>query len=217
MSGAGHELTASRVRRRAAVAAGGCGLGFLMTYVIAVLTVPGQWLDDEIFGLAQNLAIGPLQAWLPFVARRALPPTVLVVALVAGMIALSSRRWREIIMALAIVVGSVAPVPILRGVLPRPDHGYSYAHNTLPSTHVALVAALVMAIALLLVHRPVWLDRVLVGVVVLAWLGNVVGYAHRPSDVVASVLLVGTVAACVAFVAGPPRGRQPATNSHTAV
>lgn len=200
-------MAESGKRHRAAAAAGSCGIGFVLTYAIAVLTVPGQWLDDEIFGLVQKIAIGPLHEWLPFVARRVLPPMVLLVALVASMIALGSRRWRELIRTLAIVIGSVAPVPVIRALLPRPDHGYSYVHNTLPSTHVALVTALVVAIAVLLEHRPVWLDRVLVGFVALACAGNVVGYAHRPSDVVASVLLVGAVSGVVAAVTMRPPSR----------
>lgn len=45
----------------------------LFVYVIAVLTVPGQWLDDEIFGLVQRLGVGPLAHWLPVASRVLLP------------------------------------------------------------------------------------------------------------------------------------------------
>lgn len=195
--------------RRAVVAVSSCAIGLAMTYVIAVLTLPGQWLDDEVFGLAQRLGVGPLGEWLPFLARRVLPVLLAGAVIGAGAWSLWSARWHECFMALVIVVGSVAPAHLLRRVLPRPEYGYSYPFNTLPSTHVALVAALVVALAVLVVPRPVWFDRVLVGCVVLACIGNVVGHAHRPSDALASLFLVGAVAACVGLVAGPDRPGPP--------
>lgn len=193
------------MRRRAVLSASLCVVGLLMVYVVAVLTLPGQWLDDEVFGLAQRLGVGPLNEWLPFLARRVLPVLLAGAVIGAGAWSLWSAQPRRCLMALVIVVGSVAPTHLLRRVLPRPEHGYAYPFNTLPSTHVALVVALVVAMAVLIAHRPVWLDRVLAGCVVLACVGNVVGHAHRPSDVLASVLLVGAVAACVGFVAAPHR------------
>lgn len=180
--------------------------GLVLVYVVGVLTVPGQWLDEEIFGLAQEVGVGPLGDWLPFVGRTALPWAALAALVVVGTVAVLSRRWSRVVMGAAVVLMSVPTSWLLRQGLPRPDHGYSYVENTLPSTHVTAVTAAVVAIAVLVPLRPVWLDRALLGVVVVACLGNVVGHAHRPSDVLASVLLVGVIAGLVGAVSGP---RQP--------
>lgn len=96
----------------------------------------------------------------------------------------------------------------MRVSLPRPDHGYSYVDNTLPSTHAVIVVAAVAAILMLLpVARPRWVDPLLGVVVLMSCLGNVVGHAHRPSDVVASVLLVLAVASAVTALSGRWVGR----------
>ena len=188
------------MRRQGIVAASACAAGLVMTYVVAVLVPAGQWLDDEVFGAVQSLGVGALHQWLPFLARRVLPALLISASLGAAVVALRSARWSEGGMAVAIVVLSVISARLLRVTLPRPDHTYSYPFNTLPSTHVALVVSLVVAIAVLIVRRPNWLDHLLLGCVVLACVGNVVGYAHRPSDVLASVFLVGAVAAGIGLV-----------------
>ncbi|NYF99046.1 phosphatase PAP2 family protein [Janibacter cremeus] len=170
-----------------------------------MLTVPGQWVDDEIFGLVQEVGIGPLGEWLPFLGRTVLPRAALVALVVIGTVAVLRRRWSRVLMGASVVLMSVPTSWLLRQWLPRPDHGYSYVENTLPSTHVTAVTAAVVAIALLIPLRPAWLDRVLLGLVALACLGSVVGYAHRPSDVLASVLLVGVVAGLVGAISVPRR------------
>ena len=114
-------------------------------------------------------------------------------AVVAGCV---RRHWADVLVAVAVIVVSTPLARWLRLTLFRPDHGYSYVENTLPSTHVAWVTACVVAVLLL------WPGRrspglVLAGALVvwLACIGNVVGYAHRPSDAVASVVLVLVVTA----------------------
>lgn len=168
---------------------------FVIVYGIAVLTVPGQWLDDEALGLVQRIPPDQLRAGLPVAARVALPFGVMIVlALVAGW-GLVHRNTQRVLTALAIPLVSVPLARLLRMILPRPDHGYSYVVNTLPSTHVAIVASAAVVIAMMWpARRPRWLVMSLGVVVLVACLGNVVGHAHRPSDVVASVLLVAAVA-----------------------
>lgn len=167
-------------------------------YGIAVLTEPGQHLDDEIFGWVQRLAVGPLRPGLPFAARRVLPFVMLcALVLVAGW---RLARGSRASVAVALLVPMVS-IPLARGLrlsLPRPDHGYSYVDNTMPSTHATVVVAAVVGIAMLWPEeRPRWLMWFLGAVTLIACLGNVVGHAHRPSDVVASVLLVLVVAGVV--------------------
>ena len=183
-----------------------------LVYCGAVLTVPGQWLDDEVFGWAQDLPPGALGETLPSLARSVLPPVMLMLLGAAVLMGCVRRRWSDVLVAVAVVVTSTPLARWLRLTLPRPDHGYSYAENTLPSTHVALVTACVVAL-LILGPRP-WSLPLLLGAALVVWLaciGNVVGYAHRPSDAVASVLLVVTVAAGVVTVADLLGRRPPDT------
>lgn len=184
----------------------------VLVYCGAVLTVPGQWLDDEVFGCAQRLAPGPARDALPTVARTVLPPVSGAAAVAALVLGVLRRRWPQALAALAVVAISVPLARWLRLSLPRPDHGYSYVENTLPSTHVAWVTSCVVVV-LLLWPRPPSLSLFL-GAALVVWIsciGNVVGYAHRPSDAVASVLLVLAVAAGVATVAGLLGRRAPDT------
>lgn len=185
-------------RRLSAGVAVSTALGLAVLYGVAVLTAPGQWLDDQVFGLVQKVGVGPLGEWLPVVGRTALPRAVVAVLVVIGTVAVLRRSWSRVARAAVVVLVSVPASRGLRLSLPRPDHGYSYLANTLPSTHVTLVAAAAVAILLMWPsQRPRWLATALGVVIGLACVGNVVGYAHRPSDVVASVLLVVTVAASV--------------------
>ncbi|KRE37603.1 hypothetical protein ASG73_08050 [Janibacter sp. Soil728] len=160
--------------------------------------MPGQWLDDQVFGWAQRPPYGPLRDVLPIAARRVLPFVMLVaLGLVAGW---RLVRGERAVMAVALLVPLIS-IPLarwLRVTLPRPDHGYSYVDNTMPSTHAAVVVASAVAIAMMFPsERPAWLGWCLGGVAAVACLGNVVGHAHRPSDVLASVLLVIAVAGVV--------------------
>lgn len=177
----------------------------LLVYVVAVLTVPGQWLDDEIFGLVQRLGVGPLAQWLPIVSRVLLPRLVVGCVILLALVALARRQWAGPAEALILLSGTVVTSRLLREWLPRPDHGYSYVENTLPSTHMTVVAAAAVAIVLLWpTSPPGWLTPVLVGVLVVAAVGNVVGHAHRPSDVLASLLLVAAATSMVRVVTRSP-------------
>ena len=177
------------------------GLGFV--YVGAVLSPQGQWVDDEIFGLAQRVAVGPLRGWLPSVARGTLPLLMGAAALVGVAWAVSRRRWRAVGAGALTVLVSAPASRLLREYLWRPDLGYSYPFNTLPSTHVTVVAALAVAIWMMVGARSRALAGVLIAVTLVAMAGNVVGHAHRPSDVLASVLLVGAVAGFVQHLIAP--------------
>jgi membrane-associated phospholipid phosphatase len=84
----------------------------------------------------------------------------------------------------------------------------TFPQNSLPSTHAVAAAALVAAVLLLWPGRPPWWLPNAAGVVLLlVGIGNVISQAHRPSDVVASFLLVGAVAAAGMSLVGAPRWR----------
>ena len=178
--------------------------GFVIVYALAVLTWPGQWLDDWFFGLAQRQLPSPAEWLLPFLARRLMLVALAVIALVLGGSALRRHAWREL-GAAALTTGlSVGAARVLRAeVLSRPDLGnFAYPQNTLPSTHVAAAAALTAAVLLLWPRRrPWWLSDAATVVVIVACAGNLIGHAHRPSDALASLLLVASVTAfsCAVF------------------
>jgi hypothetical protein len=70
---------------------------------------------------------------------------------------------------------------------------------------VSVACALVVAAVVLWPpRRPWWLVNVACVVVLLAALGNVLGQAHRVSDVIASVLLAGAVSGLSLAVMRPP-------------
>lgn len=176
-----------------------------LVYVVFVLTEPGQRLDAWGFGLAQGLGAGPLERLLPWLARRALPVAGLVVVAVLGLRALLRGRWQYALAGGTVVVVPTAVSPLLQEqVLWRPlfDEAYAYPYNTFPSTHVALVVGTLAAGCLLLPEGVQRVDGTVWTIVALAVLGNVVGHAHRPSDAVGAVLLVGMVSALVRPVVG---------------
>jgi membrane-associated phospholipid phosphatase len=80
--------------------------------------------------------------------------------------------------------------------------------NSLPSTHATAAAALTVAVLLLWpCPRPWWLFNAAGVVLLLVAIGNVVSQAHRPSDVVASFLLVGALAAGALALVGVSEAR----------
>lgn len=176
----------------------------LTLYVLAVLTPPGQALDDLLFGWAQRLGVGSLRHWWPLVVRGWLPGALVILV---GIMAVAALRRRPIdVVASVVVVGISTGVSLgLKSVLVRPAYSIvGYPENTFPSTHVSATAALLVAVWLLAPRRPGWLSRALGGATALVALGNVVGHAHRPSDVLGSLLLVAAVVAAVRAIGGGP-------------
>lgn len=186
-------------------------------YALAVWTPQGRVADQMLLALIARLAGTPgesLTATLAGWLREALP--IVLLGVVAGLtvLAVIERRWRSLLGATLAAAASVVASPVLRDiVLARPQiaDGTGYVHNTFPSTHVTVVAALCL-VALWL--RPAAWDRTatlrLTGAVVgLAALASVATHAHRPSDVVGSVLLVIALGSAAAWL-GAASDRRPA-------
>ncbi|GAA4886671.1 hypothetical protein GCM10025788_29400 [Serinicoccus chungangensis] len=162
------------------------GLGFVSVYVVAVLSTRGQSLDTGLMEAATVTGDRHdlLSSLLPD------PYLLLGVALGLGALALL-RDLRTGLAVLVAVPLLVASTQVLKDVLPRPHLADPWAMaNSLPSGHTG--AALALALALVLVSprrlRPL---AAVVGTGVSAWMGALVvmlGY-HRPSDVLASMLL----------------------------
>lgn len=181
----------------------GCAVLFVAVYVVAVRTRPGQALDVTAFHVLYSLAPSdtvPLLAWF---ARG------VVIVVLAGLVtllaiaAVGRGAWRAVVASVVIVGVTVVATTFLRDeVLSRPRFSEeAFPQNSMPSTHVSVACALVVAAVILWPRRrPWWLVNAACVVVLLASLGNVVGQAHRFSDVVASVLLVGAVSGVVLAV-----------------
>jgi len=180
---------------------------FVALWAASHLTVAGQQADAGAFR-----TLAPLHDVGRDVAgalRRGLPVACALVATVLGVVALVRRAWRDLIAAVLVAVGTAGAAIGLREVLVRPDlGGYGYAHQTFPSGHVAVVGGLCVAIWLL---WPWPSSRAVAGwaglaVTAVAALASVVTYAHRPSDVVGSLLVATAAAVAVAWALDVPSG-----------
>jgi len=187
--------------RRAAVLAA-C---FVALYAAAVATPWGQKTDADLFGLLTSAAlISPPVADL---LRGGLVVAAALVAVAVGVIAVARHRWPQVLSLATVTLLSTTLSVVLRDVaLVRPfyDASYAYAHNTYPSTHVTVTAALATAIVVLWPYRSahgrVVVREVVLSTVVVACLVNVISFAHRPADVLGSLLLVGVVTSVAGIV-----------------
>lgn len=120
-------------------------------------------------------------------------------------LALSRRRIAHALGAVAIVGGSNVTTQLLkREVLERPDLGVGYVlQNSLPSGHTTVVLSLVVAALLVAPHRT-RIAIATVGALVTTVTGasTVVAEWHRPSDVLAAMLVVPIWVALVVLVLG---------------
>lgn len=191
---------------------------FLALDLWAVRTEDGQSADIDLLVTLQSLnpALGPAAT----VLRPGLVVGGALACVALGVLALARRRWRSLCAAVLVVALSVGGTWALKElVLERPYLGdYGYTVNTFPSGHVSATLALVAAAALLSPawRTPAsrWLFRLaLLAVAVAACVSSLLEHVHRPSDVVGSVLLVGSVTALVVAAVRPPPAPRPRTRA----
>ncbi|MDV3296756.1 MAG: phosphatase PAP2 family protein [Brachybacterium paraconglomeratum] len=182
----------------------------VLAYAVLVHTRPGQLLDAEVWSAILDSTPTPIAEALAALARPLIFYVLVPLVATLVLLALARGRWAA---AMAATLVAATPTPaalyLRENVLTRPDLGVrGYDHNTFPSTHAA--AAFGLLVALILVW-PGPVDRRDAGrvafVAALVLLGNVTSYAHRPADVLGSLLLVGAVA----FLAVAALGFRPAT------
>ncbi|MBW3088280.1 phosphatase PAP2 family protein [Bifidobacterium sp. 82T24] len=157
-----------------------------LAYAGFASSLPG-WLSATAGLLAQSMSLGGLHIAFSAVID-------VIIGIVAAVIVVSRKRWRLLVQLLVLAVVAFAAAELLKGMLPRPLLNMSQLNvgNTAPSGHTAMaaVAAVALACAVPRVLRALFailgaLYTVLVGCSVV-----VIG-AHRPSDVIMAVLLVG--------------------------
>jgi membrane-associated phospholipid phosphatase len=188
-------------------------LGLLVAAFVALwaashLTTAGQAADAGAFRTLapwHDATVG-----LAGALRRSLPVAGAVVAALLGVLAVVRRAWRDLAGAVLVAAATVGVSLGLRELLVRPDlGGFGYAHQTFPSGHVAVVGGLCVAAWLL---WPWPSSRAVAGwgvlaVTAVAALASVVTYAHRPSDVVGSLLVAAASAVAVSWALDVPAGR----------
>lgn len=190
--------------------------GVWATWRVFVVSRPGQLVDHAAFQGA-----GMHQTGLWQIAERVLSvvsvPFLVLVLVTTMLIAVLRRRWGLAVQVAVLLAGANLTTQVLKNVvLGRPDHGIGHMHaNTLPSGHTTVAAS--VAAALLFVVPPrvrAWAG--LGGVLYTGATGvsTLIGRWHRPSDVVAAVLVVLAWTGLVALLA-TPGGRRAAEREAT--
>jgi membrane-associated phospholipid phosphatase len=151
----------------------------------------GQALDQAAF---DGATYGRGKLWV--VAEPVLDVvsiSFVVIGLVVAMgIALVRRRWNLAAQVVVLVAGANLTTQLLKKVvLDRPDLGYDAWGNSLPSGHTTVAASVSVAVVLAVPRRV----RPLVALCGAAYtvatgISTLVGQWHRPSDVIAAMLVV---------------------------
>ena len=184
-------------------------VGVVAVYVLAVVDPAGRALDEAVLSWAAALG-SPVQSEV--LAGLGLVGTTSVLVAVAGLagVALVRGRPARAAVVVAVVLAAQAVTQTLKAVLPRAGTD----GNSLPSGHVTVVASLVVAAVLVLPRalRPV-VAVAGVGLVAVTGVLTMLADWHRPSDVLAAVLVVVAVtgvALAVEAVVSPAPPRRPA-------
>ena len=182
-------------------------IGVLVTTWLALYTSRGQLYDQTAMrvldGNSGNAAVEQLVQMLQ---RVSIGSAAIALAIMAG-VAVLRGRFRLALSAAALVVGANVTTQLLKHyVLDRPDLGQG-SINSLPSGHTTVVFSLVLAAVLVSPRALRWLV-VLIGSAVggLTGMATVIAGWHRPSDVIAALLVTLAWAALVSgLLAGAPR------------
>ncbi|MFC5928372.1 phosphatase PAP2 family protein [Cryobacterium melibiosiphilum] len=165
---------------------------FAALYVVFVRTITGQVADQLSYDGAEN----GWRSVTPFTRRLldAVPMVSVVIGLVlTGIITLVRRNWATLIVALAAAGAATVSAQILKYViLDRPDLDViGYAGNSFPSGHTTVAAASALVVFLVASPRtrPI-IAAAGTSFAIAAGVATLANQWHRPSDVVAALLVV---------------------------
>ena len=186
-------------------------VGVWLTWRVFVQTYTGQRVDQVVF---EGARYGRGRLWQ--IAEPVLDvvsvPYVALVLLAAVLIATLRRRWELAVQVAVLMGGANLTTQVLKHWLfDRPDLGIGTSPgNTLPSGHTT-VAASVSAALVFVVPPRVRPWAALFGAVYTSATGisTLIGRWHRPSDVVAAILVVlawSALACALTAVSRPRRG-----------
>ncbi|MBW9207716.1 phosphatase PAP2 family protein [Mumia sp. zg.B53] len=171
----------------------------------------GQRVDqaamDAVY--ARRDALDQLLSVLGYLSIGTMATAIVVLVSMAAL----RQRFAAAVGAVAVVAAANITTQVLkRVVLDRPDHGYGWHVNSLPSGHTTAAVSLVVAALLV---APLALRGLVVlvgtGAIVLTGVSTVVAGWHRPSDVLAALAVGLFWGAAVVLVlalrrAGPSSG-----------
>lgn len=175
-------------------------LGFVGVYWLGVRTADGQRYDDLVWQSLQESGAPSVLDSSANPLSFAYSPLVIGVsaafALAALIVAAVRRRWWLIGQLVVFGAAAIASAEGLKKFLPRErlDPMLANPANTLPSGHTVLAAAAGVALLFALPRVVRWVGA-LVGALFAVGVGVavVVGQWHRPSDVVAALMLVAAL------------------------
>jgi len=165
---------------------------FVAVYLVFVRSYIGQVIDERAFAGADAWKGSVIEFAHSFLD--ALPvASVIIGAVVALLIVLVRRNWLVFVVAVGAAVAANVSTQVLKyTVLSRPEKGVDVGlANSLPSGHTAVAASAALVVFLLSAPRY----RPLAAVVgslfaIAAGASTLVEQWHRPSDVVAGMLVV---------------------------
>ena len=183
----------------------GSGLALLASWVVFVLTRPGQLAGGLVMGATLSVP-----GWLGAAAARVMdvlvPAPVAACAagclLVGVVVAAVRRRWSVLPGVVVLLCVPIAVTEVLVHLLPRPAYGVYPSSNSMPSGHATVAASLVLAWALVL-PRWRWLRVAETAVLAGAAGAVVVSRAHVLPDVVAALCVCGLVEALLGRAVRP--------------
>jgi hypothetical protein len=176
------------------LAAVACAVALGWTYWAFVRTTTGQFADESAW---REAGVAAPDTQLPFLRFLDTLPAISVVLAAAAIlfVALHRRRYGAAAMAVAVIVASNLTTQLLKNVVfDRPDRGVATLDfNSLPSGHTTLAAS--AAAAVFVIATPRWRPAAAAlggAYSVLAGAATFINLWHRPADVVAALLVVGT-------------------------
>lgn len=204
----------------ALVVAPGAALGTWLVWWAMVTTWPGQRVEERVFETADRFQ-DVVNHLVEPVLLLGSPAWLAVGALVVCATGLLRRSWAATGLAVVVILGSNVTTQVIKdGVFYRVGllGEWNRDINTLPSGHVTVVAA-AWAALLLVVPRGWRSPTALVGAGATCAMGlaTIADRWHRPSDVVAAVLVVVVWAAAACAVApalSPARAAARAPGRH---
>ncbi|WP_231384259.1 phosphatase PAP2 family protein [Cellulomonas sp. URHD0024] len=203
-----------RDRRRVVVvvALGVAVLSFVGVWVlwqVFVDTLGGQEVENAAF---QGARYGQTQLWR--VGERVLSVVsagfIIGVLIAAMAIAALRRRWSLAVQVAVLMIGANLTTQVLKHVVfGRPELGVEASYgNTLPSGHTTAAASVAAALVLVVPPRVrPWAAVLGAGYTTATGISTLIGQWHRPSDVVAAILVVlaWTAIACALVALTPTR------------
>ncbi|GIF37227.1 phosphatase PAP2 family protein [Actinoplanes xinjiangensis] len=166
------------------------GLGLLATYHVFVRTISGQWLDTAAM-LGTEVRYARLEELLSRTLNATTLTSLVLVCLIAAAVGVVRKRIDLAIAAAVLVLAANATTQLLKDWLPRPTlDGLTYP-NSLPSGHTTAAASVAFALVIVLpaaLRGPAALAGA--GYTAAIAIGTVWARWHRPSDIIAALLVV---------------------------